>query len=201
MLLFLLYLFNFLFISLSSPSRISLFLEVPSLHAAPFNAILWRWSRTSTSSSPSSSPCVSLSKNTLLRRLPHNKGWFLLLLPGRWRRTILICCVRKFFLATILLAFLSYRIGSGMGSCFYSSSFMCKVQNQSPICVLTVDIFATLSTTFKLPSYAPELAHLLPESPSPPLSRTRPFNKLVFNFLDIEADQGKDSDRHGSLSS
>jgi hypothetical protein len=25
--------------------------------------------------------------------------------------------------------------------------------------------------------------------------RTRPFNKLVFDFLDIEAEQGKDSDR------
>jgi hypothetical protein len=34
----------------------------------------------------------------------------------------------------------------------------------------------------------------------PPPSRTCPFNKLVLDFLDIEAEQGEDSDRHGSPS-
>jgi hypothetical protein len=59
-------------------------------------------------------------------------------------------------------------------------------------------MFATPSTTFELPSYAAQLANFLAEAPSPPPSRTRPFNKLVLDFLDIEADQGEDSDRHGS---
>ena len=78
---------------------------------------------------------------------------------------------------------------------------MCRVQNGSPICVLNADMFATPSTTFKLPSYVAELVHLLAKAPSPPPSRTRPFDKLVLDFLDIEADQGEDSDRHGSPSS
>ena len=33
------------------------------------------------------------------------------------------------------------------------------------------------------------------------LNRTWPFNKLIFNYLDIKAKQGKGSDRHGSPSS
>ena len=93
--MFFLYLFHLPFIFLCSPSRISFFKEVLSLHANPFNAILWRLNQTSTSSSPSSSPCVSLSKNTFLIMLPHNKGRFFLLLHRRWRSTILICCVCK----------------------------------------------------------------------------------------------------------
>ena len=55
--------------------------------------------------------------------------------------------------------------------------------------------------TFDLPSYAAEFAHFLAEALSPPPSRFRPFNKLVLDFLDIEAEQGEDSDRHGSPSS
>ena len=78
---------------------------------------------------------------------------------------------------------------------------MCKVQNESPIRVLNADMFATPSTTFELPSYAVEFAHLLAEVPSPPLSCTLPFNKLVLDFLNIEAEHGEDSDRHGSPSS
>ena len=77
---------------------------------------------------------------------------------------------------------------------------MCRVQIESPIRVLNADLFATPSTTFELPHYAAELAHLLAEAPSPPPSRIRPFNKLVLDFLDIEADQGEDSDRHSSPS-
>ena len=47
-------------------------------------------------------PFVSLSKNTLLSKLPHNEGRFLLLFPGRWRSAISICCVRKFVLGFYL---------------------------------------------------------------------------------------------------
>ena len=56
------------------------------------------------------------------------------------------------------------------------------------------------SKTFELPTYAAGLANLLAEAPSPPPSRIRPFNKLIENFLDIEADEGKESDRNGSPS-
>jgi hypothetical protein len=77
---------------------------------------------------------------------------------------------------------------------------MCKVQIESPIGVLNADMFATPSTTFELPHYAAELAHLLAEAPSPPHRRIRPFNKLVLDFLDTEAVQSEDSDRHSSQS-
>jgi hypothetical protein len=55
-------------------------------------------------------------------------------------------------------------------------------------------MFSTPSTTFELPPYAAEVAHLLAEAPSPPPRRIRPFHKGVLNFLDIEAVQGEDSD-------
>ena len=61
-------------------------------------------------------------------------------------------------------------------------------------------MIATPSTTFELPLYAADLAHLIAEAPFPPPRRTHPFNKLVLDFLDIEAEQGEDSDRHGSPS-
>ena len=77
---------------------------------------------------------------------------------------------------------------------------MCRVQNENPIRILNVDMFATPATTFELSSYAAELAHLLVKALSPPPSRTRPFNKLVLDFLDIEAEQGEYSDRHDSPS-
>jgi hypothetical protein len=61
-------------------------------------------------------------------------------------------------------------------------------------------MFATPLMTFELPLYDVELAQLLAEAPSPPPSCTRPFNKLILDFLDIEAEHGEDSDRHGSPS-
>ena len=64
---------------------------------------------------------------------------------------------------------------------------MYRVQNESPIRVLNADMFATPSTTFEFSSYAADISHLLVEAPSPPPNRTRPFNKLVMGFLDIEA--------------
>ena len=57
------------------------------------------------------------------------------------------------------------------------------------------------SKMFELPCYAADLANILAEAPSPPPSRIRPFNKLVEEYVDVEADEGEDSDRHGSLSS
>ena len=54
--------------------------------------------------------------------------------------------------------------------------------------------------TFELPTYAADIANLLAEAPSPPPSRVRSFNKLVFEYVDIEAEEGEDSDRHGSPS-
>jgi hypothetical protein len=74
-------------------------------------------------------------------------------------------------------------------------TYVCKVQNDSPIRILNANMFALPSTTFELPFYVAELAHLLAETPSPARIRTHPFNKLVLDFLDIEAEQGKDSDR------
>jgi hypothetical protein len=75
---------------------------------------------------------------------------------------------------------------------------MCRVQIENPIRVLNADMFATPSTTFEFPSYATQIANLLAEALSPPPCRTRPFNNLVLDFLDIEAEQGEDSDRHAS---
>ena len=54
--------------------------------------------------------------------------------------------------------------------------------------------------TFELPTYAAGLANLLADAPSPPPTRTRPFNKLVLEYVDLEAEEGEDSDRHGSPS-
>jgi hypothetical protein len=54
--------------------------------------------------------------------------------------------------------------------------------------------------TFELPTYAVGLANVLAEAPSPPPSRIRSFNKLVLEYVDIEAREGEDSYRHGSPS-
>ena len=78
--------------------------------------------------------------------------------------------------------------------------YIFRVHIESPVHVLNADIFATPSTTFELPTYVSYLAHLLVEAPSPPLGHTRLFNKLVLDFLDTEAEQGEDSDRHGTPS-
>ena len=66
--------------------------------------------------------------------------------------------------------------------------------------VLRRGMSSSPSKTFELPSYAAGLANLLAEAPSPPPSRIRPFNKVVLDYLDIEAEEGEDSDRHGSPS-
>jgi hypothetical protein len=75
---------------------------------------------------------------------------------------------------------------------------MFRAHVHSPIRILTADIFSTPSTTFDLPSYAAEIANLMAEAPSPPPPRSCPYNKLVEDYLDIEADEGEDSDKDGS---
>ena len=77
---------------------------------------------------------------------------------------------------------------------------MFRVPSESPIRVLTEDAFSTPSRTFELPCYAAALANLLSDAPSPPPSQNHPFNKLVEDYLDIEAEEGEDSNRHGSPS-
>ena len=61
-------------------------------------------------------------------------------------------------------------------------------------------ISSSPSKTFELPTYAAGLANLLAEAPSPPPSRIRRFNKLVEEYVDVEAEEGKNSDRHDSPS-
>ena len=51
--------------------------------------------------------------------------------------------------------------------------------------------------TFELLCSTAEFANLLVEAPSPHPIRTCPFNNLVLDYLDIEAAEGEDSDRHG----
>ena len=53
---------------------------------------------------------------------------------------------------------------------------------------------------FELSSYAAGLAKLLAEASSLASIRIRPFNKLVLDYLDIEAEEGENSDRNGSPS-
>lgn len=62
-------------------------------------------------------------------------------------------------------------------------------------------MFASPSMTFTLPTYAADLAHQMVDAPSPPPRRTRPFNDLVSNFLDIEALQAEATDEQSSPSS
>ena len=66
--------------------------------------------------------------------------------------------------------------------------------------VLNADMVVTPSTTFDLLFYVVELTNIFAEAPSPPPICTRPFNKLVLNFLNIKTEQGTDIDRHGSPS-
>ena len=173
------------------------------MHAAPFNAILWLWSPTSISTSPSSSPCVSPTTNTPHSPWPRNGDRFLLLLPGRCQSAILICCVRKFVICFQLAFFQSYVLNSkflAFSNAILFFSCVYRAQLQSPIRVLTPDMFSTPSATFELPCYAQEFANVLAELPSPPSIHTPPFNKRVSRFIDIEAIEGEDSDSHGSAS-
>ena len=64
--------------------------------------------------------------------------------------SILLACIsifsdRNFWYVLIFLIFLSY---------------MFKVQNESPICIVNADMFATPSTTFELLFYVADLTHL-----------------------------------------
>ena len=135
---------------------------------------------------------MSTTKNTPLNKQPLNEARFLFLLRTRLQSAILICCVRNFNLfGSKLLA---------LADVILFSSYMFRVPKKNPIRVLTLDMFSTPSRTFEILCYVVEVANLLAEAPSPPPIRTRPFNKLVEHFLDIEAEEGMDRDRHGSPS-
>ena len=95
----------------------------------------------------------------------------LLLLPARWQRAILICCVRKFLIGYKLAFFRFYLLGLkllALANVILFLSCMFRVQNESPIRVLTEDMFSTPSRTNELSCYAVELANFLAEAPSPP---------------------------------
>ena len=92
------------------------------------------------------------------------------------------------------MAFFHLRVSS----CFYSSCLGFRVPRNNAIFHRCMN--SSLSKTFELPTYAAGLANLLTEAPSPPPSRIRPFNKLVEDYVDIEAEEGEVSNRHGSSS-
>ena len=117
------------------------------------------------------------------------------------KRAILICCVRKFVIGFELVLFHSCLIGLkllALSNVILFLSCMFRAQFQSPICVFTADMFSMPFITFEILCYAAEFANLLAEVPSPPPSCIRPFNKLVYDSRDIEAEEGEDSERHGS---
>jgi hypothetical protein len=70
---------------------------------------------------------------------------------------------------------------------------MFKVPKDSPIHILTANMF-------ELFLYVAELAHHFAEAPSPPPSRTHFLNKLILDFLNIEAKHGEYNDRNDSPS-
>ena len=81
-----------------------------------------------------------------------------------------VVCV-SLILVLNLFFFISIFSGSKLlawSNVIYFLSCMFKVQNESPIHVLTTDMFFSPSTTFELPSYVVGLANLLAEAPSPP---------------------------------
>ena len=173
------------------------------MQVAPFNAIFWRSSQTLTSSRPSSSPCGIMSQSPHLDRVPHDRDPFLLLILERWQSAISICCVRK-FVVWLLIFFLT--IFSFPFFVFFSYiyvfplSCVFRIPHGSPLRIINADMFATPSIAFELPSYAARLAHQFAEAPSPPPLCTQPFNKLVLDFLDVEAEQSDNNDRDDSPS-
>ena len=76
-----------------------------------------------------------------------------------------------------------------------SNFFACGFRVLGENAVLRRGMCLGSSNTFELPTYDVELANLLAEATSPPPSGIRPFNNLVLDFLDIEAEEGDNSDR------
>ena len=148
--------------------------------AIPFNAILWcsRWTLTS---SNLSSLCVSLSMSTLPGKLPHNRDPFLFLPreDGEAEFRFVVCLI--LMLASNLFVCISIFLDRNFLHVlmFVFLACMFRVPKDSPICVLTTDIFSTSSMTFEIPSYVTKLAHHFVEAPSPPPSHTHIFSKLV----------------------
>ena len=109
--------------------------------------------------------------------------------------------MRKFVIGFELAFFHIFFFGLkllALANVILFSFCMFRVLNESPIRVLTEDMFLTPSRTFELLCYAAGFANLLADAPSLPPSRTRPFNKLKEDYLNIEAEEGEDSDRHSS---
>lgn len=156
------------------------------MHAAPFNTILWHSSWTSISISPSSTPCKPKQEHTSPQVARQR---FFLLLPKRRRRAISVCCVHKFVLGFKLACLHFYLLGSKFFACAhvcFSLSCMFEAQNESRICVLNADMFATPLTMFECPSYVAEFVHLLTQGMSFHHSCSCPFNKLILDFLEAE---------------
>ena len=150
---------------------------------------------------------INIFKSLLLPMCEHNqehtsqRGSVFAPPPGRWQSKILICCVRKFVIGFELAFYHFFLLDLKMlalANVILLSSSMFRVQNESPIHVLTADMFLTPSRTFQLSCYVVGLANLLAEAPSPPPICTRPFNKEFLDYVDIEAEEGEDSDEHGS---
>ena len=143
------------------------------------------------------SPCVKTNLRNLPAQMPHRPPLCLILLR-RWQNAHSVFFVRKFY----------FYVLSYLRSCHFSI-FLCHVVSNllawdfrvpRENAILRRCMSSSPSKTFELLIYAARLANLLAEAPSPPSSRIRPFNKLIEDFLDIEADEGKDSDRNGSPS-
>ena len=84
-----------------------------------------------------------------------------------------MCCVRKFFHLYLLVS----KLLVGINFILFSSC-MFRVQNKSPIRVLSAEMFSMPSTTFELPFDAAELANLC-------LSFHMPFANLIHSFIHV----------------
>ena len=60
------------------------------------------------------------------------------------------------------------------------------------MCLLTLEMFATLVKPFFSPSYVGGLVHVFAEAPSPVPTYNGLYNKQVLCFFDVEAKQSKD---------
>ena len=87
-------------------------------HCMPLHLTLQRLSQTLTSTSPSSSTYVSLSKNTLLSRLPHHGGRLFSSSPEDGKAQFRSAMYISLFLASNLLTFVSSQIGV-LGMCLF----------------------------------------------------------------------------------
>jgi len=149
---------------------------VPLSRVVHFSAILCFSRQIWTSSTPSSSPCETLTQRLLPVWLPDREGLFLLRLLKRWQSTTLIFSVCKFVVCVLLCLFVISSSLFLVSSPFLVSSFylfvyfswLFRVPSDSLICMLTTNMFVSPPKAFKLPPYAVGIAHQFAEAPSPP---------------------------------